>query len=613
MSSTYESMEEENSYIENHIDVNIPQRLSKERREDIVQRLLQQHRQDKGQSHIKPAQILSLPSEKQKSHFEEPESPQMIIEQVSSPGKAEDHIEMDIIDESEDILEDDISTEKPKKKHMQRRESLVSDKTDSPLVFSSRKPTHGKKKKKGKKQYDVKRHADRLQHLARPKTSEYQRRAQQRNQMQSQELAECTFKPRIREYSNEGVLTRSTLLKSGMKHKNRVEERERQKHMMLESEIEKYSFTPRTNKRKKAFSSKVSNQKPIFERFSEEKRRKTERLHRLRLEMEEEEEKKNTFKPKISKGSELLASTRKRKSILAYEKPVFNSKKYKPQLKHKPDVNPNSKILVEHLGDFDQRMRFYDKNKRVKELQLQKELEPKFTFEPQINVDLLKHANHYAINETDEERIQRLYLKDAEHRRLVQKHLEKKSTEGMFKPKIDDHSREIGQSKVMREMNITKGKTQPKVAPLPRACTFKPEKFTSPKTLKKRSKYSLNVNDTENLDTRISEMLKRRKQKLQTKKQRIEADKQTECTFVPQQTQLPTSSGKPIVVQGFTRHIEQQDKARKLREAKEHFRKVLFMEDMREVDPPMHNTISIPPRLSFSSGPKSDATLRLLR
>lgn len=381
------------------------------------------------------------------------------------------------------------------------------------------------------------------------------------------------------------------------------EKRERIRREHEENSEKQFNFTPSIQEQSKILMRKY-NQPPIHERYNEVINTKREYLNQMRINKENTEKQRyNNFKPKISGKSKEIANRRLDVSADninvncndrlyqdAYRRRVNQEMKIEKQREQedyafKPDLyystlNPNTG----NIDDFLKRQEIYEELKRDKlERKLNKSAYAgRREFHPQINTtsDILMRADHERANETKQDKIDRLYRKNFEKIRQHKENLQEYyNSQYTFKPKINEVSKYVGRDMKMEDMAYKK--ESEKVKKLKEAetkenfneCTFKPKLNTSkPEYKNVTSNYKLD----ENTYYRIDEEMKAKQIKIEEMKKNLEID---EFEYKPKINQKAPifESNEPIMMKGFSRYLEQMEKARKAKRDQEEREKKVFI------------------------------------
>ncbi|EKX50116.1 hypothetical protein GUITHDRAFT_151224 [Guillardia theta CCMP2712] len=116
---------------------------------------------------------------------------------------------------------------------------------------------------------------------------------------------------------------------------------------------------------------------------------------------------------------------------------------------------------------------------------------------------------------------------------------------------------------------------------LEQECTFRPQTYRPPKGLEnessqqslnclqpqvsyEKSRYSIDVRDTETLIERMKEKQRSKIEQAAQERRRKEYEELKECTFTPQiLRQTPRPSSAPVLVRGLGRHLELRELAQR--------------------------------------------------
>lgn len=241
-----------------------------------------------------------------------------------------------------------------------------------------------------------------------------------------------------------------------------------------EKQIREYAFKPKINEKSRVVAASKTGGKPLTERLSEIQKEKRSRLHKLRVQREQEDP-NLTFQPKINATSNELALNARTgvvKHLDVVERLSTNvssalTKKIRRQeqllqeqaLDHTfvPEVSENSRKIIEHSkffrltkDDFVARQEMLSELKRIHTQVTAHELNTRdgCSFKPDIGnaTEILANSKHRHIyaNESQQEKLERLAYRDVEERQKNRERLENKHySEIPFKPKVSEESRKI--------------------------------------------------------------------------------------------------------------------------------------------------------------------------
>ena len=202
------------------------------------------------------------------------------------------------------------------------------------------------------------------------------------------------------------------------------------------------------------------------------------------------------------------------------------------------------------------------------------------TFQPEINVtsEILCRADTRRANETPEEAVERM------HKVMELKELKKKQAAECyyaqfdFKPKINKMSEILARDSTLYsriESNKFKKAKESEQQKEKEHLTFKP-------TINK-GKYEdvpSNYRNDETLMVKIKEGQEKKQKVMEEKKKKLQKESLKDCTYAPKVGKEPDyfNNPEPIVVKGFSRYLDQMDKARQNKREKEERAKEVFVD-----------------------------------
>lgn len=468
---------------------------------------------------------------------------------------------------------------------------------------------------------------DMINRLATPKLMQINERLKHKEDQERLKMqVECTFQPSIsstsrnivskkaEHYSQDFKMDSYNNSKPGLVNERlfKISEQLREKREKLKREYEEniekeYSFTPTIHENSKNLMKKYHNQQPIHVRYNEIQANKRECINQIKIHEEAAEKSKfNNFNPRINRKSKEIANRRLDLSVdnafskncneRLYEEAKqrrHNSKNnrqnieensctFKPQLFYStlnPEGNGN-------IDDFLNRQKLYEDLKKER---LEKRLSKSIShstreFQPRINTtsDILMRADHERAQENFSDKIDRLYRKNYEKIQKRKQNLQDfYNNQNTFKPKINELSKLVGRPVNFDE--LAKNKESEKVRQYKEQatsssfndCTFKPQLNSNNNYKSITSNYKID----ENTYYRIEEELKQKQQKLEILKDQLDQVEIAEANFQPKlNSKVPSFQlDQPLILKGYSKHIEQMEKARKAKIEKEERERKVFI------------------------------------
>jgi len=232
--------------------------------------------------------------------------------------------------------------------------------------------------------------------------------------------------------------------------------------------------------------------------------------------------------------------------------------------------------------DFVTRQQTFELAKQRRQELRSQHADAKCTFKPEIS-DVSRQivsGNIEYVGETEEERINRLAVKDVERREQVRGAIEELYyRECTFKPTLNPHSQMLVSkfSDVASLDSVDGGASVHErlyKVPLNRSrysedspvdqCTFAPA--VSPSAAKRfahvKSRYSASANSSQLMEN-IQDELQRKEEHLSEKRRAREEEQHAECTFNPETTKSYEEPEQVVVVSGLGRFFELRDLAKK--------------------------------------------------
>jgi len=496
-----------------------------------------------------------------------------------------------------------------------------------------------------------------LARLAQPKSENWLRVEKERLLQEQKEMMEkCPFKPDI-SLAQQKKATSEWQRKIKEAYRNHVPiekrlhldaserwtARERAKRELEDAEMQAQPFRPKVNLVSEEIARQIDYE-PIEKRAAKVQRERLEKLAKMQLEYEVNDE-NLTFRPTISEHSERLAAGA---SIRRGEPPTLNvvdrllsrsndiserkkqrekawAEEQKSAHRYKPSVSKNTDKLLRKNKLFKQGVDFVTRQIQLDEERTKKEEKlrgaeargnPSSTFfKPKTHKPerILRRTKPELLNETEENRYQRLAMQDSHRKEKLQEAIrEHYYSQFSFKPIINRVSAEIvrethkkgfelcedlyrnERGKEFREM--AKSQISEEKA---RDCTFKPKILRKANVEASEAIRHLR-NDSEQTIRLIEEARRKKEEKIVQLKREKEYEDLKECTFTPEvndENAAAVNSKSRVVVRGLGRHLELQELAKRQQEEKEERAAKVFFENAAAIHPDPY-TIPVPFKLS---------------
>jgi hypothetical protein len=206
-------------------------------------------------------------------------------------------------------------------------------------------------------------------------------------------------------------------------------------------------------------------------------------------------------------------------------------------------------------------------------------------FVPKINTmsEILIKADLKRQKERLDDKIERLYRTENEKIKSKREALEKfYYSEITFQPKINQISKVVGRDSGIEQLAYKKESEKVKFLKEEQSKADFNEYSFKPKTNTSKSEYKhveSNYRVDENMYLRIEEEVKAKESKLNEKKKELEEKEKEENQFKPRINQKAPlfELSEPLVLKGFSRHLEQMEKARRMRHEKEERERKVFI------------------------------------
>mmetsp|Transcript_6066 Transcript_6066/g.21413 ORF Transcript_6066/g.21413 Transcript_6066/m.21413 type:complete len:399 (-) Transcript_6066:368-1564(-) len=377
--------------------------------------------------------------------------------------------------------------------------------------------------------------------------------------------------------------------------------RQQAKRMQEERELrQNCTFKPNISKTSRLLD---KNDRPLHERVWQLQRDRQQRLMQAKVK-EELSNPDLTFKPIINEKSQKIAKDRagegknvaerlhEQSEISLYRKltkvAMIESERAKDE-SFQPRINPNSDKILEQSEKFAGKDFFDRQNEyQFKKLKLSSENLNEFSFAPDIrSAEALLPPERRSESYLD--RLERLAYRDKDQIQTVRDSIkEQYYSQFSFKPQLNEVSKQLGQAHSIQELyedTERKEKMQrlirAKEEELEQECTFRPQTYRPPKGLEnessqqslnclqpqvsyEKSRYSIDVRDTETLIERMKEKQRSKIEQAAQERRRKEYEELKECTFTPQiLRQTPRPSSAPVLVRGLGRHLELRELAQR--------------------------------------------------
>lgn len=385
---------------------------------------------------------------------------------------------------------------------------------------------------------------------------------------------ELTFKPKVNVATGEGARREDRLEKLAEPMSKKLSRLEKLREKSMKEKMEKECPFKPTLVSKQAKDQSIRSE-GLGERFMREARRRADTLERARQDVEASELKQCTFKPSIAATAkaarpiyERFQEVQKRRSE-KLEKLREEANLNNPELKFHPTINEKGSVdgtVVERLcKDAEMRTKkIYQKS----ELLLQRDYtfepainsgievgqgffarqtalgekrqahiargldDPRCTFQPEVNPvsEVLVGGDPKRIGESAEERVNRLYKPDRSKELVARRKVEQENREKYtYHPNISKKSKEMAYlKKDNEEYETRKRKEKERMEEAQRReCTFHPQITPNPGV---QARYA----DPKNILSTIKEMEREKEAKLKQIKMNEEHNRVKECTFRPQ-------------------------------------------------------------------------------
>ncbi|GAQ83719.1 hypothetical protein KFL_001590070 [Klebsormidium nitens] len=445
---------------------------------------------------------------------------------------------------------------------------------------------------------------DRIRQLARPRSSTYEKYAQVREQRENETMQSCSFRP-------------SVSIDSGMLHqrkgpiderlhgewRRKATERERIRRAVEQAELEKCTFRPHISDVSELLASE--DRRPIYERFEEIQRRKSEALARAREQLQRNE---GTFRPKINHRSERIAlrmgleeidvadrlTTFASTASLGRKLRCVEERELEEQEKcpFRPEINPSTeRILNEALyvpadGDFLTRQHLFNELRYQKQLELQSRQSAECRFRPDIGSaeEVLAQAGRNA-GESRQELIERLACTDKERLEAIRRlKAEQHYAQFEFRPALNPISRLVGRPpsvELLHKDDRAKQKLEMLRAEAEEAqkreCTFQPE-LSRPSLETSDSRRTISMRDPELISARIQEQERERLARIEAVRELQREQELQDCTFRPAINGTPPEQlDQPVIVPGLGRYLELQEMSKRLKKEQEERERRAFL------------------------------------
>lgn len=449
---------------------------------------------------------------------------------------------------------------------------------------------------------------ERIEQMSRRRQEVLQKREMERLRREQAEMERCTFKPQI--MSSAGSTPAVQIpAEERLFHDadHRIVNRERAKREMEEQEIATFSFRPRINET----SERIIEDKyrPVHERVGELQRAKYEKMQRLRVESEQLN-KDLTFVPAINEKSSRLASHRstmdiaerlagadvanklQRRAVTQEE----HNRRQAEEFTFTPKINENSQRIVEESEmfagsrrDFVQRQKEWMKAQQ-RRLEMDKQIVGVLTepqFRPQINEnsEAIIAAKTAAALEDQSGKIDRLAYRDKARKEALQEAIkEQYHAQFSYQPDINPVSKVIGRSSKLTELvtNERSKKAKERIAreaerQFQQDYTFKPAIQSGEAGGQESSRI---LKDPESLTKNIQQMRLEKERRIEEARKELEYAELKECTFQPvkisERRRVKQPDG-PILVRGLGKYLERKEAARRQAEEQREREEKVFL------------------------------------
>ncbi|KAL4464648.1 hypothetical protein ABPG74_011209 [Tetrahymena malaccensis] len=370
-----------------------------------------------------------------------------------------------------------------------------------------------------------------------------------------------------------------------MKYRQKVQKQQYEKQ---QKETEDLTFKPQI------YSQPLQQKPPIYERFTEIAKKKQEIIHQLKL------KEQSTFQPQINPKSAEIAETKINNKDVAerLNQEFFEQQKRKEKLqtqvyeevnkecKFHPQTNPASIQIAKQLPLYDgradvvQRQQVLEKQSRDKKQRVAQELEKdKCSFKPEINQisEILVYENQGRLTETQDQKIERMYKKEIEMRKMKNEQRQKEYESQMtFTPSINEVSRYIvnDKSRDLDELayNFTgkmhiKMLQEEKEFEKMKECSFYPSTSQSIKYMHVPAYYN-----QEKCHKSVKMEVQTKEKKLREQKKQYINKELKECTFTPTINKNKKVDKKQNIdrVKGLENFLQNKDRAERQKQERIH-------------------------------------------
>jgi hypothetical protein len=477
-----------------------------------------------------------------------------------------------------------------------------------------------------------------------------------RQEQEEREMKDCTFAPRVTKPSRKHsrFATQMTSERLHAEAALRQHQKEVRAKAAEQEEMERFPYHPMTNagrSQSDALAETIfddsADPRPLYERAEDVRREHEEHLRRKRIESITADS-ELTFQPRISRASD--AMVRKRRGTPgvpdeAVEDRLMREARDKEERRNErrrrladeeavvatfePATNDlSSKLIADNpklsVG-FLERQREFLKTKQRKIDTIAKATESAdCTFHPKSSTskELLAYTRPELGLESTRQRYERLSKKDAEKAQKLKDAIsEEYYSRFHFKPKINPISRELGRARTVDE-HVHDERRKKAVERLKEEaereeqeqCTFRPELHSDPDKVLRQAEIRRGGNapfrlavgaDPDGVGDRVQEHMQRRQAKLDRERRAQEYRELQDCTFVPRMVaEPPRPPTGPVVVRGIAKHMENRDRAEKLREEAKRREEEAFQVRGIEGRVPGEPTIPEPFRLATANNPR---------
>eukprot|EP00347_Sterkiella_histriomuscorum_P013421 403364769 len=462
---------------------------------------------------------------------------------------------------------------------------------------------------------------ERWKKLTEPKTSEIQKREIIKAKIEQEEaFRSCPFKPQITQSAKKSKPDKENddlPLPQRLMHEAdiRKEKREKLKREHEQQLMKDCSFKPQlmTTSSSVVNINKFSNQLPIHERVNHLQKEKNEKLQKLRMKSEQDQQ-DLTFHPQVNQKSAKITTVKRMeeesrpKDVVErlyqdaanrIDKQMNHTESYHDQLNRdcsfQPHISKTSNYLSEKSDQFNGNLKdFYDRQQAFLTKQQEKRQdnqqkysqEAQCSFKPEINVtsDIIMESDPKRGAETEDDRYYRLYKKDSKKQEIVKEMIEKEVYQQYtFKPQINKISKTLAKGSSIDELAYNpKGQQKREMLQEQQEtqeinyCTFRPETTKTKKYQKVESTYKFNdCESLEQFSMNLKQKLKEKQEKIAKVRKEREYEQQKDCTFKPSilDKDPATQKDQVVVVRGLGRHLElkelqkKKEEDKKLREA----------------------------------------------